>query len=154
MIWFNFDVLATPHEEIGSRQPRRVGFNLWRYIADGTQSNVSVTYRGRLTGTERALLDTWMRRENIKPTVFHELEDDLQLAVTKVHELSTLYGAADLYIDTDVRMCTELLKRGVPTLCLSDPVIVRPEWYEATVIRPWDELAAEKDRQAELRHSS
>jgi hypothetical protein len=60
--------------------------------------------------------------------------------------------AGDMYIDVDPHRTAGVLARGMPTLLLGDPYVLRKEWSEEEVNRPaWDVIVEELDRQAVLR---
>lgn len=151
MIIFNFDTLAFPHKEMGARVPDPDGMKLFRMFHAETRGGVAIVYKGDLYDErKKEIFEEWLKRENVKAQYYEEIGTNIDLQVEKIHRLSTMFGRADWYIDSDVPLMTRLLTKGVRCLVYANPQIIMPEWHESRSVRPWDELAAELDRQAAL----
>ena len=151
MIIFNFDCLALPGKEMGARVPDPDGMKLFRMFHAETRGAVAIVYKGDLyEDKKRELFEEWLKRENIKAQYYEAITTEIGVQEDKIHRLSTMFGRADWYVDSDVPLCTRLIKRGVRCFIYANPQIIMPEWHESRTVRPWDELTAELDRQAEL----
>jgi hypothetical protein len=151
MIVFNFDVLAYPGPNLGARVPDPDGMKLWRMFHEQSRGGVGLVYKGDLYDeTKKSIFEDWLKRERIKASFYEEITEDPTVQEEKIHRLSTMFGRADWYIDHDVRLCTKLVKRGVRCFVYANPQIIMPEWHESRTVRPWDDLTAEMDRQAEM----
>ena len=70
----------------------------------------------------------------------------------KVHRLQGLHGkVTDWYFDVDVRTCALTIARGIPTMVVGIPYVVRPEWDTGQGQRSWSALVEEVDRQAYMK---
>jgi hypothetical protein len=151
MIVVNFDCLAFPNDELGARLPDPDGMKLWRMFHEQNRGAVGLVYKGDLYDkAKKEIFEDWLKRERIKASFYEEITADITIQEEKVHRLSTMFGRADWYIDNDVPLCTRLVRRGVRCFLYANPQIIMPEWHESRSVRPWDELTAELDRQAEM----
>lgn len=151
MIVMNFDCLAYPGKELGSRVPDPDGMKLWRMFHAQSRGAVGLVLKDDLyEPTRKAIFEDWLKRENIKASFYEEIGTEPRIQEEKVHRLSTMFGRADWYIDSDVDLCTRLVKRGVRCFIYVNPQIIMPEWHEHRPVRSWGDLKAEMDRQAEM----
>ena len=151
MYLFHIDALAHPHEEFSHRLPRRNGLLLWRNLYDAVLGRTGVVLT---EDVKPEYLETWLRVHNIRASVYKVIDPALGPIDMQVERMMISNGqrAGDMYIDVDADRVASLLKRGVPTLLMGDPYILRKEWNEEQVARPsWDTLVEEMDRQAVLR---
>ena len=148
MILVNFDVIALPGEELGARTPDQTGMRLWQMFHNQHRGHVGLVVNLDIAHEDKDILETWLTREGVKAAFYEAVGPNPAIREEKIHRLSTLYGKADWYVDSDVEMCVRLLKLGVPSFVYANPQIIRPEWHDDPTPRPWDELAAELDRQA------
>ena len=151
MILMNFNVLAHPNDELGARVPDADGMKLWRTFHAYNRGQVGlVLNEDTLKDSRKEIFETWLQRESIKASFYETVGENVDIRFDRIHRLSTAFGRADWYVDSDVELCTRLVKAGVKCFVYANPSIILPEWHETRVARPWDELAAELDRQAEL----
>lgn len=140
-------MLARPHVELAQRVPIREGLELW--------SDLHQTHNGRLGLVVDECEDTfifehWLKINNIRASVYESLDTrDPIIKAEKVHHLGMAIGRSSWYIDVDADTVAETLKRGIPSLLVAHPYIMRPEWAPGKMptIRPWDELVEEIDKQ-------
>lgn len=101
---------------------------------------------------ERDVLEHWLKVHNVKAALYEVLEsDDPDMKAEKIQRLATSMGRSDWYVDNDAATCARTLHLGIPTLLACAPYVVRPEWNNTKVHRPWSELVEEVDRQAVMR---
>lgn len=146
MILVNFDAIAVPGEELGARLPRPEMRRLW--------SSLSAGYNGRLaimaTGiTNTPLLLEWLKREGYKASTVDIVDtihpDD---KVDRVASINAAYGKIYWYIDIDPIAVAKVAHMGIPTLLLTVPDVVRPEWTDGRVPKDWTTLVDEIESQA------
>ena len=146
MVIFSFDVLAAPNEELGARQPIPEGRRIWNAFAS--------TYNGRIvvcaTGvTNPPILLEWLKREGFKASSVDIADTSTsQTKIDRVMSLNAVYGRIDWYIDVDPHAVAGVLKSGIPTLLVSVPHTVRPEWVDGRTVRGWDTLVQEIESQS------
>lgn len=151
MIIFNFDVIAQPGPELGARVPDPDGMKLWRTFHSFNRGQVGLVINENLYDPVRKdIFETWLQRESVKATFYEPVGDSPDVREDKIHRLSTTFGRADWYVDSDVDMCTRLVSKGVKCFVYANPSIILPEWHQVSTPRPWDLLAEELDRQAEV----
>jgi hypothetical protein len=151
VIIFNFDVIAHPGPELGARVPDADGMKLWRTFHAYNRGQLGIVINEFLYDPFRKeIFETWLTRENVKASFYEAVGDSADIREDKIHRLSTAFGRADWYVDSDVDMCTRLVTKGVKCFVYANPSIILPEWHEDRAPRPWDQLAAELDRQAEV----
>lgn len=144
MIVVNFNVLAGPHDDFAQRQPVREGMDLWRTFFDQKLGHVGLVVD---LCPNRDILDHWLKINMIKPVVTHVLDTNNPFhKANKVHQLVSLTGRQDWYVDVDPQTLRNTLKLGIPSMLVSVPYVVRPEWVTKDMT-PWDELVEEIDRQ-------
>ncbi len=146
MIVFNFDVLAQPHEQVTLRHPSMEGASLWKMFFEH--------YMGRLVlvtndDIDPDHLEHWLKLNGYKPAIIQSLDsDDAATKAEKVQLIMSTTGRLDWYLDIDPNTAKETMARGIPTLLVAAPFIVRPEWHGDPQIRNWDDITQEIDRQA------
>lgn len=151
MIVLSFDVLAFPGPELGARVPDPDGMKLWRMFHAQNRGAVGLVYKDDLYDErKKEIFEEWLKRESVKASFYEAVGTDITIQEAKIHHLSTLYGRADWYVDSDVTLCTNLVKRGVRCFVYANPQIIMPEWHESRSVRPWESLMNEMDRQAEM----
>lgn len=151
VIIVNFDVVARPGDELGSRVPDPQGIRLWSMFREQNLGRVGlvVNYDHDM---KRDILETWLKKEGIKASFYDAVGTNKDIKREKILQLLSLHGRAEMYVDTDVELCTALIKDGVPCLIYANPTIIRPEWHDMAPKRTsWEELSAELDRQALLK---
>lgn len=146
MIIVHFDAIAIPGSELGSRLPRPEMRRLWGGLMTG--------YNGRLivlaTGiTNTPMLLEWLKREGYKASAVDIIEDNHEdIKVERVAALNAAYGKLQWYVDIDPLVVARVARMGVPTLLLTVPDVVRPEWSEGRVPKKWEALVEEIETQA------
>ena len=146
MILFNFDVLARPADELGQRQPDPEGRYLWSMLHEKEMGRICLIVNQEY---EREIFETWLKKEVIKAASYEFIDfDDPVLKAERIHTIAAVWGKAKWYVDNDPQVCAETLKRGIPTLLVAVPYIVRPEWDGGRNIKSWDTLVDELDAQA------
>ncbi len=148
MYIFHLDALAHAHEEMIQRLPRRNGLLLWRALYESSMGRMGVVVTDAV---ETEKLETWMRLHNIRASVYEVMDPEMGPLDRQIEAMMIHNGmrTGDMYVDVDPLKISQLISRGVPTLLLGDPYVLRKEWSE---IEPkdspgWDELVAEMDRQ-------
>lgn len=145
MILFSFDVLAAPNDELGARQPIPEGRRLWNAFA--------TSYNGRLAVCSSGIRNTpllmeWLKKEGFKASTVDIVEDSSsQAKIDRVLSLNAVYGKIDWYIDIDPVAVAGVLRSGIPTLLVSIPHTVRPEWVDGRKVKAWDALVEEIETQ-------
>lgn len=144
MITFNFDVLARPASELAKRQPDPDGRALWNLFS-GTLQHMCIVVD---EDVDRRIFEHWLIREGLKASTIDFLDSHEPLVkAEKIHHLTTMFGRAGWYVDTDPRTIALTIAKGIPSLLVGSPHTIRPEWEEEPEIRPWDAVVAELDRQ-------
>lgn len=146
MILINFDALAVPGSELGSRLPRPETRKLWNSLIAGYNGKITIMATG-ITNTP--LLLEWLKREGYKATTVDIISgthpDD---KVDRVASMNAVYGKINWYIDIDPIAVAKVAHMGIPTLLLTVPDIVRPEWVDERVPKSWESLVDEIESQA------
>lgn len=146
MILFNFDVIARPAETLGQRQPDSDGRYVWNLFHEQEMGRICLIVNDDY---DKDLFETWLKRESFKAAMYEFVDfSDPILRAERIHTISAIWGRAKWYVDNDARVCAETLKRGIPTLLVASPYIIRPEWTAPKQIRSWDSLTLELDDQA------
>lgn len=145
MIIINFDVIARPSENLGSRQPDPEGRDIWRMFFDKSVGRIALVIDDPVN---REILEVWLKKEGYKPALYEVLDTkNPMLKAEKVQLLSTSFGRASWYVDNDPATCARTMRLGIPTLMVCVPWVVRPEWHEERVPRDWDDIVDETIRQ-------
>jgi hypothetical protein len=150
VIIFDFNVLARPHVDFGARVPVPEGLRLW--------SDLHHTHMGRLGVVvdevpSIPIFEHWLRVNGIKAAQYEVLDTtDPQIKAEKVQRLMMTVGIQDWYIDIDPQTIARTLRMGIPSMLISIPYVIRPEWLlEDQDPRPWGELVEELDQQLAMR---
>jgi len=148
MLIVSFDVLATPSpvsEELGARQPSPEGRRLW--------NSLFTSYNGRMVifaaGIEKqeACLH-WLKQEGFKASAVDTItETDVDTKVERIEVLHAVYGKVTWYIDIDPHVVARVSHNGIPTLLVTVPHVVRPEWSEQRTKKGWDAVVQEIEAQ-------
>ena len=115
---------------------------------------LSAGYNGRLiviaTGiTNTPLLLEWLKREGYKASAVDIVQDEhVDVRVDRVTALNAAYGKIQWYVDIDPIVVAKVARLGIPTLLLTVPDVVRPEWSEDKVPKSWEALVEEIETQA------
>lgn len=146
MILINFDVLAVPGDELGSRLPRPETRKLWNSLLVGYNGRVAIMATG-ITNTP--LLLEWLKREGYKASTIDVISTDHpDDKVDRVATMNAAYGKIYWYVDIDPITVAKVAHMGIPTLLLTVPDIVRPEWVDDRVPKDWASLVEEIESQA------
>lgn len=149
MIIVSFDVLALPNlvnNEIGARQPSPEGRRLWTSLFNSYNGTMAVFASG-VTNEEGCL--QWLKRENFKASTVDMIsEDKTDDKVKRIVNLHAVYGRIHWYIDTDPEVIAKVSHNGIPTLLMTVPHVVRPEWSESRTKKAWDSVVQEVEAQA------
>ena len=98
-------------------------------------------------------LETWLLREGFKAFQYEILDTtDPVIKADRVHQFSASLGRTTWYVDNDPRTCARTLEKGIPTLMVGNPYIIRPEWTAPRDVKSWGELVDEIERQNEMRN--
>lgn len=150
MMFFNFNVIARPAEDVAHRIPDPEGRALWTMFHRELMGRLFLIVD---EADKAEHLETWLVREGFKAFQYEILETkDPVIKAERVHQLSASLGRTNWYVDNDPRTCARTLEKGIPTLMVANPYIIRPEWVAPRDIQPWGELVAEIERQDELRN--
>jgi len=149
MILISLDVLSIPSnvsDEVGARQPSPEGRRLWNTFFPAFNGRMAVFASG--VTNEQGCLE-WLKREGFKAsTVDFIAESTVEARVERIQNLHAVYGRINWYIDIDPRVIAKVSHNGIPTLLMTVPHIVRPEWSEARTKKAWDTIVEEVDAQA------
>jgi hypothetical protein len=149
MLVIHFDVLALPAEELVERLPSSEGRKLWNVLFDKYMGRIVVIIDAE---TDLHFAQEWLKRERFKASVIHQALDMYEDRATARSEAAWLVaaqlGRMDWYLDTDPATCAAMLAKGVPTLLVAVPSVMRPEWRSPRSVRGWDAITSEIDEQA------
>jgi hypothetical protein len=146
VILITFDSLAHPGEDLGARVPRPETRKLWNALISGYSGRISILATG-ITNTP--LLLEWLKREGYKANTVDVVTDGhADTKVDRVASFNAVYGKIYWYIDIDPISVAKVAHMGIPTLLLTVPDIVRPEWVDEKVPREWTSLVEEIESQA------
>jgi len=152
LIIVHFDVLANEGPSFIQRQPSIEGRRLWNALFE--------VYKGRVVvaateSTDLMLIQEWLKREGYKPSLIHIADPFARSGRTPraeaVWHLASTVGRPHWYIDTDAACCADVLRLGIPSLCVAVPSVQRPEWHEKEPPRAWDDLVEEIEAQSLLK---
>lgn len=148
MIVVSFDVIANRAEEIGSSQPNNNGRKLWTALFSMYNGRICLLVDG-VEKHEQQLVAEWLKKENYKPgSIDFHWERGPDVRLDRVRAIHAAHTKIDWYIDTDPSTVAKVIKDGIPTLLVTVPYIVRPEWDEPRRIVAWDEVANAVETQA------
>lgn len=155
MIFITLDALSLPAETLGARQPRPETRRLWNALFPYYHGRMLVFATGiKKEGSqgEQILLE-WLKRENFKATSVDMVErDDTNTKVDRVISLVSVFGTPHWFIDTDPEVIARVAHQGIPTMLITIPTIVRPEWVDGKEIKPWDSLVEEINNQQVIKN--
>lgn len=145
MIVFSFDAIAAPNEELGARQPIPEGRRLWNIFAGAYNGRIAVLATGV---TNTPVLLEWLKREGFKAsTVDIVQETGAQTKIDRITSLNAVYGKIDWVVDIDPATVAGIIHLGIPTLLVTIPHTVRPEWVDGRKVKGWDTLVNEIESQ-------
>ena len=149
MIIMSLDVLSVPSpvsEDVGARQPTSEGRKLWNTLFPAYSGRMMVFAHG--VENQEGLLN-WLKREGFKAsTVDFIAENSVEAKVERISNLHAVYGKINWYIDVDPKVVARVAHNGTPTLLVTVPHTVRPEWSESRFKKEWGEIVEETDKQA------
>ncbi len=149
MILVSLDVLSVPSlvsEDVGARQPIPEGRKLWSTLFPAYSGRMAVFAAG-VTNHDGCL--SWLKREGFKAsTVDFIVENTVDAKVARIQNLHAVYGRINWYIDTDPQVIAKVSHNGIPTLLMTVPHTIRPEWSEGRTMKGWDAIVEEADAQA------
>lgn len=147
MIVVAFDVIANPGAELGSRQPNPVGRKIWNMLFMQNNGRICLLADG-IDKSKHELLKEWLKKENYKPNSIDISQDSgVDHRLDRIRAIYAGYGKIDFYVDIDPSIARLAIKEGIPTILLTDPHVVRPEWETTKDIRNWDKLVEEIEHQ-------
>lgn len=150
MIFITFNALAGPAEMVGERQPYPEVRRLW--------SSLFTHYHGRMLiiadgisdegMNGREVLMAWLKKEGFKAaSVDMSSESGSEVVYDRVMSLSSVFGIPHFFIDNDPETVAKVMRYGIPTLLVSVPHTIRPEWSEGRELKAWEQLVSEIDKQ-------
>ena len=144
MIIFSFDVLALPSEATGARQPTLEGRKLWNMAFPAFSGRILVFG----AGMEVDECQTWLKRENYKASTVDVIaETDSRSKFNRIDTLRSVYGRLDWLVDVDPEVISYAIKAGIPSLLVTMPYVVRPEWSIERKPKEWNKLVTEIEAQ-------
>jgi hypothetical protein len=150
MIVITFDTLALPANDLGARQPRNEARRLWNALFPYYHGRIIIIADGIAKEGhqgEQILLE-WLKKEGFKASSVDMVEGKgAEVRYDRVVSLNSVYGKIHWYIDIDPEAIAKVAHCGVPTLLVTIPDIVRPEWAEGRQIKGWDTLVEEIESQ-------
>lgn len=146
MIVINLSVLSRPSENVSSRQPVPEGRAIWSMMFERYMGRIAVLSNEVYNP---AFFADWLKREGFKASFFECIDEPLpDLKAQKIQLLGAAFGKIEWYVDTDPRVCAHTTALGIPTIVISVPDTIRPEWEQGKTIRQWDTLVEEMESQA------
>lgn len=150
MIFITFDTLASPAESLGARQPRPETRRLWSALFPHYHGRIVVIADGiprdGINGEE--ILKEWLKREGFKATsVDISSEKSSEVVYDRVMALASVFGKPHWFIDTNPESIAKVARYGIPTLLMTIPHTIRPEWEQGREIKGWDTLVEEINKQ-------
>lgn len=146
MILINFDAIASHGIELGARVPRKEMRRLWGALNAGYNNKLAVMATG-ITNTP--ILLEWLKREGYKASTVDIVEETtVDVKLDRVASFNAVYGKITWYIDIDPIAVAKVAHMGIPTLLLTVPDTIRPEWTEDKVLKGWDVIVEEIESQA------
>ena len=154
MLVLHFDVIALPAQSVGERQPSPEGRRLWNILFDQFSGSVVLIIEADSLLAE---VQGWLMREGFKPSLI-QIEDEPfnsgeSSRANAVWKVSSGVGKVSWYFDVDPEACAQTLQKGIPSILVGIPSIIRPEWRNPKVIKGWDtlsqEISVQKARRAE-----
>lgn len=149
MIVFNFNVIARPSQELGSRVPDPDGMYLWRTLHEASVGRVGLVVE---EASDKNVLETWLKINNVKAVMYDVLDTtEPKLCAEKVALIMSSAGGRGMYLDTNPHTIANTMQLGIPSLLVCQPFVVRPEWSSKKTMKGWDTLVEEIDKQAMAR---
>lgn len=94
------------------------------------------------------LLMEWLKKENYKPgSIDFHWETGADNRLDRVRAIHAAHNRIDWYVDVDPNTVSKVIKEGIPTMLVTIPHIIRPEWDQPRTIVAWDELTNEIETQ-------
>lgn len=147
MIVVTFDVIANRSPEIGSSQPNNLGRKLWNMLFPVYNGRICLLVDG-VNKEHHEIVMQWLKKENFKPgSIDFHWETGPDNRLDRVRAIHAAHTRIDWYVDTNPTVITKVTKEGIPTLLVTVPQIVRPEWDQPRTIVAWDELTKEIETQ-------
>jgi hypothetical protein len=98
------------------------------------------------------LVKEWLKRENFKVSAIHQtpamVRDGNTPASEAVWHIASAVSRPHFYIDVDPETCRIVNGQGIPTLLLTVPKYLRPEWNQPQAKRSWDVVVDEIEARA------
>jgi len=146
VIVFNFDVIARPHPEFGSRVPDPEGVYLWRAMYEASIGRMAVVVSGHVLDET---LESWLKMNQVKASMYDVLDtSEPKVCAEKVARIMSAAGGRSMYFDVNPETVSHTMKLGIHSSLVCPPYVVRPEWSAEKVMRDWESLTQEIDRQA------
>lgn len=149
MILFNFDAIALPSDTLGTRQPSTEGRRLWDTLFQKYMGRTLVVVDSQY---KLELVKEWLKRENFKVSAIHQtpvmVRDGNTPASEAVWHIASAVSRPHFYIDVDPETCRIVNDQGIPTLLLTVPKYLRPEWNQPQAKRSWDVVVDEIEARA------
>lgn len=155
MIFITLDALALPAETLGARQPRAEVRRLWNALFPFYHGRMLVLADGiKKDGTQgQQVLLEWLKKENYKAASVDMVEETgAETKFDRVLSLSSAYGNPHWFIDIDPEAIAKVAHYGIPTMLITIPNIIRPEWVDGRPIKSWDSLVEEIESQNLLKN--
>lgn len=150
MIFFTFDSLALPAESLGARQPRPETRRLWNALFPFYHGRLVVIADGipKEGHNGEQILKEWLKREGFKATAIDiSATSGSEVKYDRVMSLTSVFGKPHWFVDSDPETIAKVARYGIPTMLLTIPHTVRPEWSEGREIKGWNELVEEINKQ-------
>jgi len=148
MIIVTFDVIANRAKEIGSSQPNNHGRKLWSMLFGTYNGRICLLVDGVNTN-EHQLVMEWLKKEHYKPgSIDFHWESGSDNRLDRIRAVHAMHSKIDWYVDTDPSTVSKAIKEGIPSLLVTVPHVIRPEWNEQRKIVEWNTLANTIEEQA------
>lgn len=150
MIFITLDALALPGDSLGARQPCPETRRLWNALFPYYHGRIVVIATGikRDGHNGEEILKEWLKREGFKATsIDMNMATGSEVVYDRVMALTSVFGKPHWFIDVDPDAVAKVMRYGIPTLLVSVPHVVRPEWSEGREIKQWDTLVEEINKQ-------
>lgn len=140
MIVVTFDVIANRSHDIGASQPNNHGRKLWNMLFTVYNGRICLLIDG-VDKDKHQLLMEWLKKENYKPgSIDFHWEKGADNRLDRVRAIHAAHNRIDWYVDIDPDTVSKVIKEGIPTLLVTVPHIIRPEWDQPRTIVAWGEL--------------
>lgn len=147
MIVITFNTLAKEGDDLIKRQPSPEARRLWNALFAPYSGNIAII----ADGIEKIqILTEWLKREGYKASIVDFThEKGSEPIFHRVQALHAVYGRIHWFIDVDPATIAKVAHEGIPTLLVTVPDTVRPEWNGANKVpKSWETLVEELDNQA------